>query len=361
MKTTAQQILDWYEQKSDDPRMHLGCSEIGGPCDRQLWYGFRWASKPDVSGRVRRLFETGNLAEARFLADLRAVGVEVHEVDPNTGKQHYFATLGGHFGGSCDGVGIGFPEMPEAWAITEFKTHSAKSFAGLVKEGMKKSKPMHWAQMQCYMHFADLEHALYLAVNKDTDDLYSEWIEYDDKAALGFIARAEKVIGATKPLPPISEDFTWWQCKFCNYYGVCHSNQVAQKNCRTCVHATPEMTGQGWVCERFEKALSYDDQKAACGSHLFIPDLVPYADVVDGSDDWIGYRHKTNGTHFANITADCTREMVPEQFTVGYVSEELAICNSSTVADQLVENIKNRWWDAKVIPYEMTEEKAKDA
>jgi hypothetical protein len=356
--TTANAILEWYEAKTDEPRLHLGCSEIGGPCDRQLWYNFRWASTPEIKGRIRRLFQTGHLAEDRFLADLRAIGVEVLERDPDTGKQFYFSTLGNHFGGSCDGIGRGFPEAPKAWAITEFKTHSSKSFNSLMKDGVLVSKPQHWAQMQCYMLFAELDRALYLAVNKDNDDLYSEWVHFDEVAATTYVERAERVINATKPLTPVSTDFTWYQCKMCNHYGVCHSNQVAQKNCRTCVHATPDLAGQGWICEKFSKVLSFKNQKDACGSHLFIPDLVPYADVVDGSDDWVGYKHKTNGTMFANITKDCTREMVPEDFTAGYLSEELVICTSSTVADQLVENIKSLWWGAKVIPYEVKDDPA---
>ena len=68
-------------------RQHLGASLIGLECTRQIWYSWRWTTRARHNGRLLRLFATGNLAEARFIADLRAAGVEVLDMDPDTGKQ----------------------------------------------------------------------------------------------------------------------------------------------------------------------------------------------------------------------------------------------------------------------------------
>lgn len=352
-QTTAATILRWYSDQPDSHRQHLGFSIIGGPCDRQLWYGFHWASTAHLSGRIRRLFETGHLAEDRFLSNLRAIGVEVQEVDPETGEQFYYRSLGGHFGGSCDGIGKGFPEGPKTQAVVEFKTHSSKSFASLSKDGVQKSKPVHWAQMQCYMLSSNLTRALYLAVNKDTDDLYSEWIYYDRNAALGFVDRAKKVIEAKEPLTPVTTDFTWWECKMCDHFSVCHSNKVSDRNCRTCAFSTPDTSDTSdtegrWICERFNRPLSPADQKAACQGHLFIPSLIPYGEPIDGGNDWVGYRHRANGTKFANISENCERDAVPAEFTAGYTSRELIEVNASVVADQLMTAIKDEFWGSQV-------------
>jgi hypothetical protein len=134
--TTATAIVQWYEKKVDGPRPHLGASEIGKPCDRALWYSFRWVTKKNFPGRIKRLFDTGFREEVRFLEELRGIGAEVYDCDPDTKQQHRFSAIGGHFGGSCDAIGRGFPEAPKSWAIVEFKTHGAKSFKDLAAKGV---------------------------------------------------------------------------------------------------------------------------------------------------------------------------------------------------------------------------------
>ena len=51
----------------------------------------------------------GHLAEPRFVADLRAIGATVHDVDPATGKQFGFTHFGGHMRGHMDGCAVGIP------------------------------------------------------------------------------------------------------------------------------------------------------------------------------------------------------------------------------------------------------------
>ena len=220
--TTIDAIWASYEAKQDSGfRDHLGASGIGAECSRAIWYSWRWATRARFTGRLLRLFQTGHLAEERFAIDLRSAGIQVMTVDPDTGKQWLCRDESGHFGGSADGVGVGFPEAPKAWHVTEFKTHSAKSFASLTKDGVEKSKPQHFTQMQIYMHLLGIERAAYLAVNKDTDDLYFERVRYDAEAALRLVAKAHRIIASENPPERISADPTWFQCKFCQHHAVC--------------------------------------------------------------------------------------------------------------------------------------------
>ena len=196
---TVSAIYSAYEAAADAGwREHLGASSIGTACERALWYSFRWASRARHTGRLLRLFETGNLAEARFVANLRRIGVTVLDLDPDTGRQWNLRDAGGHFGGSMDAVAVGFPEAPKAWHVCEFKTHGHNSFAKLLAEGVERSKPLHWVQMQAYMQLAGLDRAFYLAVNKNTDDLYAERIHADPEAAIRLIAKAQAIINARK-------------------------------------------------------------------------------------------------------------------------------------------------------------------
>ncbi|MCC6719556.1 MAG: oxidoreductase [Acetobacteraceae bacterium] len=286
---TVSAIYAAYESAADAGyRAHLGASLIGGECERAIWYSFRWATRARHTGRLLRLFETGHLAEARFVADLRRIGVTVLDVDPATGRQWTLRDAGGHFGGSMDAVAKGFPEAPQTWHVCEFKTHSAKSFAALTAEGVEKSKPLHWAQMQAYMQLAGLDRAFYLAVCKDTDALYQERTRHDPGAGLRILAKAARIIGATRPPARISQDPAWWQCRRCDHHAVCHGGAAPERHCRSCLHASP-VQGGDWHCARHAAPLDRRMQEAGCAAHLYLPDFVA-AEQIDAGEDWVSYR-----------------------------------------------------------------------
>jgi CRISPR/Cas system-associated exonuclease Cas4 (RecB family) len=287
--STVARIYQAYENDADNNnRPHLGASLIGHACERYLWLTFRWADKKKFPGRMLRLFETGQLEEARFTANLRRIGVQIHETSPD-GKQWRVSTLGGHFGGSMDGAGLGFPEAPKSWHVIEMKTHNDKSFNELVKNGVQKSKPQHWAQVQTYMGLTGMDRAFYLAVNKNTDELYSERVEYDPVEFAKIKARAERVISAAEPPLRVSNDPSWYVCKMCDFHEQCHGNKVPKANCRTCAHSTPEMDGDEgrWSCAWFKHDIGYIAQLESekCSSHRYIPILLekagPVKDVKD--------------------------------------------------------------------------------
>lgn len=286
---TVAAIYAAYEAAATDGRRpHLGASVIGTECERALWFTFRWATVPKHDGRMLRLFDTGNRAEERFVADLRRAGVTIMDVDPETGRQWRVQDAGGHFGGSMDGVAIGILEAPKAWHVCEFKTHSEKSFRKLVAEGVEKAKPLHFAQMQIYMLLTGMERAFYLAVNKNTDELYQERVRLDREVAMRLHAKALRVIASPVPLARISDDPSWYLCRSCDHAPVCHGGAMPERHCRSCLHSTP-VDGGGWHCARHDTALSDADQRTGCAAHLFIPDLVP-GQQEDAGEDWVSYR-----------------------------------------------------------------------
>lgn len=265
---------------TETPRRYLGASIIGKPCARQLWQDFRWVKFESFDGRLLRLFETGHLEEPRLTKNLRAAGLTVHDVDADTGKQFAIEYHGGHFRGHADGVCLGIKDAPKTWHLLEYKTHSQKSFDKLKTEGVAKSKPEHYAQMQVYMHGLKLTRAYYLARNKNTDELYGERVRYDKVEAERVIERAERIIFANEPPSKISERPDWYQCKFCTYHSFCHAGQndlpdpLPNVNCRTCIHATPTQTGE-WLCEYYDSIIPEDWQQTGCAEHRFIPMLFP--------------------------------------------------------------------------------------
>lgn len=259
-------IGDAYREGKEGFRTHLGASLVGAECARAIWYGFRWTTKGDHTGRLMRLFNRGHLEEARFIAILLTIGCTVYQQDEN-GKQFRISGADGHFGGSGDGVVIGLPELATGTAaLAEFKTHSEKSFielAGTLKEwreycndpehlvfpgkGVREAKFEHFVQMQVYMRKMGLSCALYMAVNKNTDDLYAEIIPLDAAIADQYIDRGEKIVWLKEAPKGISNSAGFFKCRFCDHNPVCHKGHAPHLNCRTCEHSHPVEAGQ-WVC-----------------------------------------------------------------------------------------------------------------
>lgn len=295
IQPTIAAIYRWYEEQAKQAhRPHLGASVIGRPCDRSLWYLFRWCDSPSFDGRMLRLFQYGWDAEPRFVEELRAVGVTVLDVDPDSGKQWTFSALGGHFGCSLDGALVGLLERPEKWHVFEAKTSNAKNFAVLKKKGVQEAKPEHYAQMQVGMELSGMDRALYLVECKDNSELYTERVRANPSEAARLLDRAERIIYTEEPLTKISEDPSWYECKFCTFANICHHDKAPEVNCRTCAHATAERDGT-WTCARWAKTLTVDEQRAGCDKHLFHPYLIAAESglvtrrVAEGGKDWIKY------------------------------------------------------------------------
>jgi hypothetical protein len=287
---TIDSIYKAYEANAEDGlRPHLGASLIGNECERALFFTFRWATVTRHEGRLLRLFQTGHLAEPRFVADLRSIGCDVREVNPNTGLQYKVSAVMGHFGGSMDAVAKGVPEAPKTWHLVEMKTHSSKSFAELKKKGVKESKPLHYFQMQTYMHLGGLTRALYLSVDKNTDELYAERVRLDTDEGERMIQKAERVIRAEVAPPRIAVTEDFYKCRFCDHSNVCWGKAAPPRHCRSCIFAAPVVGG--WHCSRHERDLSVEEQKAGCSEHRYLPTFVP-GEQIDAhpAGDWISYR-----------------------------------------------------------------------
>ncbi len=299
-------LIDKHHENAaeDHRRDHFGASMLGHKCERYLWLNFRWAFREQVPGRIRRLFRRGHNEEASIIADLRAIGCDVRDRQPD-GSGQWRVVLAPHVGGSLDAIiESGVPEAKKSRHVAEFKTHSLKSFDDLVAKGVAKSKPLHHVQMQAYMHGTGIERALYVAVCKDDDRLHVERIEYDKAFALKAIERGAR-IALTERMPPgISQDPSWYECKFCPARDLCHGSKTTTEiNCRTCANSTPSDDGQ-WQCARWDdEPIPPDAQRAGCSAHVLHPDLVPWK-LRDSGIEWVALWEVRDGEFMANGEPD---------------------------------------------------------
>ena len=337
---TKTAVIKWRESKQDDGfRPHLGASLIGHECSRHLWYVFRLAKQANFDGRLLRLFDTGHREEPRVLEELRGIGCEVYDRTED-GKQVTFTAEFGHFSGSLDGMVKGLPEDKEEWHVLEIKTHGEKSFNDVLANGVEKSKPQHYAQMQIYMGYMGLTKALYYPVNKNTDDIAPQIVDFDKSAFDRLVEKAKYIVFAVEPPGRMSEDPTFYKCKFCDHHSICHGNDVPKPSCRTCAHVTPTEKGT-WTCSLYDDfEIDFDNQKTGCESHRYIPTLLSnFAEVVNanGEQNWVQYKNKLNGNCFTN--GDDTANSFP--------SHQIWIAEKAMLGDSFVSEVKEMFPGSK--------------
>lgn len=250
-------------------RGHLGASQIGRDCAREVWYSWRWATLVQHPPRLLRLFERGHREEPAIVSRLLAIGCEViTHADDGSQIRLKHPDHGGHVSGSCDGLLYGLPEAPDRWAVLECKTAGAKAHRAVVKSGVRRAKPEHWTQMQLYMQWAGLDVALYWSVCKDDDHVHAEIVPRDDDpATLDAIEdRILSVVDAQQPPPRPYDSPTSPPCSWCDHSSVCWSARPSPlPTCRTCARAIVSMEGGGtWRCGRDGRALTPRQQYEGC-------------------------------------------------------------------------------------------------
>jgi CRISPR/Cas system-associated exonuclease Cas4 (RecB family) len=245
-------IEEWSVRTlSDEPRTHLGISEIGEPCSRKLWYKFRWVSFEKHDGRMLRLLKRGHREEEKYINYLKGIGCTVKRFTED-GKQFKVPGVLGHYGGSCDGI-CSIPWSDQSFLL-EFKTHNTKSFSYYVQNGLAKAKPMHIDQMHCYGWKLNLQYGIYFPENKNDDDIQVEVIKLDWLRAQQLERKAEEIINAKEPPAKISNNPSFFNCSYCHYKPICHFDAVPVRNCRSCRMATAVDNGE-WLCGRYGQVI----------------------------------------------------------------------------------------------------------
>jgi len=306
---------------AEQPRRYLGMSSIGERCERKLWYSFRWSFTVSpwlAQDESQKLIATwaaddGHRTEALMAARLRKVkGIELHTLDPRTGRQIEFSYLGGHFCGHADGVVRGVLQAPKTWHVWEHKARD-EEYTRLLqkainekgeKNALQEWEPIYYAQAVMYMDSIDMTRH-YMTVSGPGGRVPAIGLRTDANPdfARALRAKAERIIRAQEPPPRISDQPAWHECKICPAWNVCHGNRAPPVSCRTCVHATPEIEGEGgrWSCAFHKIDIPEHGQRVGCDSHRFIPALIPYAKPVDAdpAENWIEYE-LANGVRFRN-------------------------------------------------------------
>lgn len=256
---TTKTVLDSYVER-DYPRGYPGMSGTGEECLRKQQYEHYFVKKTELEARTLRIFAFGHLFEKIFYDEAKRQGWIVY------GDQENLELLDGLLPGHCDGVIEGIPESPKTPHVLELKSLNHKSFTGVKKKGVKADKPMYYAQVQQYMKALKLKRALFVAVNKDNCEYYMERVHYDAQYTKELLNKKLDVLQSEFLLPRMSDNKTFYKCKWCSYYDICHNAYPVDATCRTCM-ASKFIKGMDWSCYVHKKTLTRDEQIIACDQH----------------------------------------------------------------------------------------------
>jgi hypothetical protein len=182
-----------------------------------------------------------------------------------------------------DHVIRGVPGDEATFYLLEEKTHSDKNFQKIKKEGLVNAYQKHYVQAQTYMRLSGLTHCIYWAVNKNTDDIHVELIHLAPLVANGYLEKAHHIITSDNGVQGISRKRSFFKCKWCSYHANCFDGKPPAKNCRTCVHATPDLDGTDgrWLCKMGCPELMRDPTgNGSCEYWLPNPATMPGRDIT---------------------------------------------------------------------------------
>lgn len=222
---SVEQLDEAAAKLASAPRSYLGGSRLGEECARKLQYEYEGAARPPFPARTQLIFDAGHAGEDSVARLLKQIfDLRTHKTG---GGQFGFETAGGRIKGHIDGVICGGPEefgpYPFLW---EHKEVGAKYWQAIVKNGVRRERPVYAGQIATYQAYLDLtaNPALFSFGNRDTREIGFERVPFDAKLAQECTDRGVQVLTATEngerlPRPYASADF--FKCKFCDYREGC--------------------------------------------------------------------------------------------------------------------------------------------
>lgn len=258
-------------KEAEPKRTYLGGSRIGHPmapthwergCERALWFEYKkYASDRPFPAKLYRIFDMGHAVENIVAANIRAAGFTLI-TDDGKGEQFGFAlsrdpeTGEARYRGHCDGVITAGPALigsekdgirlryPFLW---ENKGVNDKKFEKFKAEGVERSHPTYYGQILQYQNFLQLYEnpALLTMVNRDSGEIYPEFVRFNQRHCQAIIDRAARVIEAKGPLvlERANEDYEKAPCKWCDYQSHC---KAAEQN-KTAAGSGEQQQAPSWL------------------------------------------------------------------------------------------------------------------
>jgi hypothetical protein len=211
---------------------------------------------------MQRIFERGDMEEARVVRDLQAAGINTWDT---LDFQKELVDSTGHIKGHPDGGCNEVPGAEKTNHALEIKTMNNKRYKDYVNKGLKETNPSYWGQAHVYMGEMGLSRMLFCVTNKDNEERHYERIHYDPQVHKDCMSRGFDILTSEQPPKKIGEA-TWFECKMCDARGICHKGEDISRNCRTCKYFDIEMEGQ-FSCSFHKRGLGVEKQRQGCDNY----------------------------------------------------------------------------------------------
>lgn len=212
-------------------RDYLGMSALGDACSRKLWYSYHDPIQEDFDAATLKRFADGHASEAVMINRLRLVpGLTLLALDPDTGRQWRYSDFDNRLAGHPDGFVLGLLQAPKTWHVWEAKSSGDKTFAKLVKlkaelgekQALKAWNDTYHGQAQLYMGYAGLTRHWLVCCTPGVREWISVRTEFDPVEFERLKDKAKRILEARAPLAKLSNDPSWYACKWCHYHERCH-------------------------------------------------------------------------------------------------------------------------------------------
>lgn len=259
------ELIDTAIEKEASSRQSnsLSPSMLNHPCQRHIFYQFRWASNPSKhKAKMLRIFNRGHRDEQQLIKWLKLANIDIKH-KKNNGNQIGYNIYNSHIKGFIDGL----ITIDNKQYILECKSINDATYTTIETSKLKDGNKEHYLQIQLYMHFMKIYDAIYIAINKNNDELYVEHIKYNEVDILSIIELIANLLFTQNIPEQIHNGRQGYICKRfggCQYSNICLGCEESLKTCRSCIHSEANINSQNndnsWFCNKHKIVLDIDKQ-----------------------------------------------------------------------------------------------------
>lgn len=219
MDLSAKILETINKREKKEHRNYIGCSSIGNPCSRAIWYSFHNAPSLDYTATTQTTFDVGKNLEGMILDYIEEAGISLIRPCQENNWLYCFDKTNPKFQGHMDAI-IYYPDYKSP-AVLEIKTAKSSRFQSFQKKGLKEFSLTYYAQIQAYIGMMGYEKGVLLALNKDTSELHHEWVDFDPYCYAELQRKAEIIESSEEPPDRINKSPFYYICTRCNYRDTC--------------------------------------------------------------------------------------------------------------------------------------------
>jgi hypothetical protein len=205
-------LTEWASSEEEPWEGVLRASSIGR-CARSISYRALGYQAAGVSGRSQMAMDDGRLHEDNLIARIMALGHPVRD------RQREVRTEYPPIVGHVDGI----VEIYSVEYLLEIKTANHFEFEKIRKEGVERSHPEYYAQVQFYINRLGLSRAIVLLKNRSNAALHEELIPGDSRYYQRILDRATRLWESIQRHELFEREYSREsrQCAWCRYNHYC--------------------------------------------------------------------------------------------------------------------------------------------